>query len=96
MIDWPTLQALKDALDVKADTWDEQLEDALEAGIARVKGDVGDWDDYALDYPDGQLANAALRAAILLQPNAAPGIDVGADPIYRAYMTGKRRRFGFS
>lgn len=98
MIDWPTLEALKATLDVgdELDWVDEQLQNALDAGIARVKADVGTWDDYGSDFPDAQLANAALRAAVLLRPNADPGVDVGADPIYRAYMTGKRRRFGFS
>lgn len=95
MIDWPTLDALKATLDVEGDTYDEQLQNAVDAGIARVKGDVGDWDDYS-DLPDAALANAALRAAVLLRPNADPGIDVGTDPEYRAYMTGHRRRFGFS
>lgn len=100
LVNWPTLEALKDTLDVVEGTWDEQLTNALEAGIARVKADVAEWMDqgydYGPDFPDEALANAALRAAVLLRPNADPGVDVGSDPIYRAYMTGKRRRFPFS
>jgi hypothetical protein len=100
LVNWPTLAALKATLDVSGDEWDEQLENALEAGINRVKADVALWTergyDYGPDFPDEALANAALRAAVLLRPNADPGVDVGADPIYRAYMTGKRRRFPIS
>ena len=96
MIDWPTLEALKNTLDVESTDYDEQLQNALDAGIDRVKADVGDWDDYASDFPDGALANAALRAAVLLRANADPGIDVGKDPVYQSYLHGKRRRFGFS
>lgn len=96
MIDWPSLDALKATLDVDSDAYDEQLANALEAGIARVKADVGSWDDYGADLPDGALANAALRAAVLLRTNATEGTDVGSDPIYRSYLHGHRRRFGFS
>ena len=100
LVNWPTLDALKKTLDVVADDWDEQLENALAAGIQRVKDDVAVWMengyDYGPDFPDAALANAALRAAVLMRPNADPGVDVGADPIYRSYMTGKRRRFPIS
>lgn len=100
LVNWPTLEELKRTLDVTSDFWDEQLTNALEAGISRVKADVAEWMssgyDYGPDFPDEALANAALRAAVLLRPNADPGVDVGADPIYRAYMTGKRRRFAIS
>lgn len=100
LVNWPTLADLKLTLDVPQDDWDEQLTNALEAGINRVKADVAEWMasgyDYGPDFPDEALANAALRAAVLLRPNADPGVDVGADPIYRSYMTGKRRRFAIS
>lgn len=100
LVNWPTLDELKLTLNVTENHWDEQLERALEAGIDRVKADVAEWMstgyDYGPDFPNASLANAALRAAVLLRPNADPGVDVGSDPIYRAYMTGQRRRFPIS
>ena len=59
---WPTLEALKQALDVKSDDWDGEhhLQGVLDAAIANVKLDVGDWDDEA-DEPDAKLSRAAIR-----------------------------------
>lgn len=95
MADWPDLDALKLTLDVSSDDFDEQLGNAIAAGIARVKRDVGSWDEDT-DTPDEPLANAALRAAVLLRPNADPGVDVSKDAIYLNYLSGHRRRFNFA
>lgn len=110
MIDWPQLDELKQVLDTgDTDVWDgtsdsglpeTRLSRLLEAAIAYVKGEVGDWDEL-VDYPDERLAQAALRLAelIALKPEVAAAVAKGGvvgDPVYAVLMTGKHRRFGFS
>ncbi len=115
MIDWPHLDELKQVLDVGETTdWDgtedtsmgpTRLSRLLEAAIALVKQEVGDWDEMT-DLPDERLAQAALRLAELLalKPEVAAAVSgtgrvpsaVASDPVYRALMTGKHRRFAFS
>jgi hypothetical protein len=100
--EWPDVEELKALLDVTAGDFDEHLQELLDAGIAQVKQDRGGWDELT-DQPDEKLHNAALRAAILMRPNAPTfGIggpthqDVNSDPGYQSLMQGKRRRFGLA
>jgi hypothetical protein len=109
VIEWPALDELKQVLDTgETDVWDgtsdsglpeTRLSRLLEAAIAYVKGEVGDWDEL-VDYPDERLAQAALRMAELLalkpEASSAGPSNVSGDLVYRALMTGKHRRFGFS
>ena len=55
MIDWPQLDELKQVLDVESDDWDgsedsgdgpTRLTSLLQTAIAKVKQDVGNWDEY--------------------------------------------------
>lgn len=95
MADWPDVDELKQILDVTSADFDPHLEGLMDAGIARVKRDVGSWDEDA-DEPDEQLAKAALRAAVLMQVNGADGSEVGADPRYQSLIKGHRREFGIA
>ncbi len=82
-----------------------RLSRLLAAAIAHVKAEVGNWNEI-IDTPDEGLAAAALRMAELmaLKPEVAAAVAgsgvtaaaVAGDPVYRAYMYGKHRRFGFS
>ncbi len=101
-LDWPKLDELKQVLDVESSDWDGEADDyggvtrlsrLLEAAIAKVKLDVGAWDEY-VDVPDDNLSQAALRMAelISLRPDAANGTS--ADPTYNRLLYGHRRRFG--
>lgn len=102
-VDWPDLDELKRTLDVEGSDWDDQLERQLAAGIALVKQDVGSWDE-STDTPNERLAAAALRAAVLLQANAASrerfqtqaSSFLETDEVYAAYIKGHRRTFGFA
>lgn len=92
-VNWPGLEELKETLDVTSGDWDVQLHRQMEAAIAQVKLDVGDWDEAA-DLPDEGLAHAALRLAVLGRANAeAPTASLTADPVYQRYLKGHRRRF---
>jgi hypothetical protein len=102
VVEWPDLDELKQVLDVTSTDWDGEpisgegptrLTRLLAAAIAKVKLDVGNWDEMA-DAPDESLAQAALRAAelIALRPEAAVGVI--ADPTYNNLMYGHRRSFG--
>lgn len=96
---WPTLAELTARLDV-SDGVSDELSDILErdlaSGIAKVKHDVGLWDEYE-DAPDDALSQAALRMAELIatRPEAQPGV-LSNDPTYARLMAGHRRRFGFA
>ncbi len=104
VLDWPKLDELKQVLDVESDDWDGEANDyggetrltrLLAAAIARVKLDVGDWDEY-VDVPDDALSQAALRMAELmaLRPGTAAGMS--ADPTYQRLLYGHRRTFGLA
>ncbi len=102
MAAWPELDELKQVLDVTSDDWDgdgyedlTRLSRLLAAAIARVKIDVGHWDEYE-DEPDDALAQAALRMAELmaLRPEAAEAAL--ADPTYARLLKGHRRVFGIA
>ena len=98
---WPTLEALKQSLDVSGDEWDseEHLEGIRQAAIAQVKLDVGDWDDLS-DVPDDSLARAAMLLAIRIakSPSEAvfPAELIHNDPAYARLLKGHRRRFSIA
>lgn len=103
MTAWPTLDELKQLLDIQSDDWDGEdeygdttrLSRLLEAAIEKVKADVGAWDEI-LDEPDAALSQAALRMAELmaLKPEVAAGTTM--DPTYQRLLHGHRRRFALS
>lgn len=105
MLDWPKLDELKQVLDVESVDWDGEIDGygdgptrltrLLAAAIAKVKADVGAWDEYT-DVPDESLSQAALRMAELmaLRPEAAAGVV--SDPTYQRLLTGHRRSFGIA
>jgi len=94
MADWPDLAELKLRLDVTSEDHDDTLEKDLAAAIAKVKQDVGRWDEYE-DEPDDMLSQAALRMAELIatRPGSQPGV-LATDNIYGRLLSGHRRRFG--
>ena len=93
--DWPTVDELKQVLDITSNDWDVTVERVLEAAIAKVKLDVGDWDEI-VDEPDEALAQAALRMGELLalRPEAAAASI--NDPTYDKLLYGHRRTFGIA
>ena len=104
MAAWPELDELKQLLDITSDDWDGEapeygdetrLTRLLDAAIAKVKADVGNWDEL-LDQPDARLSQAALRMAELLalKPELAAGTI--SDPTYHRLLFGHRRKFGFA
>lgn len=96
VVDWPTVSELAQVLNVdNVGDWTVTLDRVLEAAITRVKLDVGNWEEYD-DFPDENLAQAALRMAELIsqRPEAAEGRVT--DPVYLALLFGHRRSFGFA
>jgi hypothetical protein len=94
MADWPDAAELKQVLNIDTDDWDVTVDRVRSAAIAKVKRDVGLWDEL-VDEPDDMLAQAALRMAEMISER--PGIPVTLldhDPAYRANLTGHRRSFG--
>lgn len=95
---WPTLEALKEAIDVTSTDFDsgQHLEGVRQAAIAQVKTDVGDWDE-AVDDPDYSLARAAMYLAIRIARAPSQGVGdanvVVNDPEYWRLLKGRRRRF---
>lgn len=92
---WPDVEELKQVLDVTSDDWEVTLERVLESAIARVKIDVGLWDDI-IDEPDYALAQAALRMGELLALRPEAAASASADPTYQRLLKGHRRRFGMA
>jgi hypothetical protein len=93
---WPTVEELRLIvnIDPNSNAFDETLQRQIDAGVAIVKAVVGVWDEL-FDFPDDQLAGAALRAAYLLSIREAPAAIV-ADSVFATYMLGHRRRFAIS
>lgn len=93
---WPDVVELKALLDVTDDVWDPHLTDLLTTAISKVKADVGNWDEDT-DTPTAEHRMAALRAAILMRPNANEGLaKLKEDNVYQGLIFGKRRRFGIA
>lgn len=97
-VTWPDVEEVINLLNIGDDTWvQEHLQHALEAAVAAVKRDVGDWDED-VDEPDEELRQAALRAVQVLRVNAP---DDGwralrKDRIYMSLIFGHRRTFGIA
>jgi hypothetical protein len=106
VIMWPELDELKQVLDITSEDWDgaedeydlgpTRLTRLLAAAIARVKRDVGSWDEYE-DEPDESLAQAALRMAELMaaRPESSTN-DLSKDAAYQSHIHGHRRRFAIA
>ena len=104
MSDWPQLDELKQVLDITSDDWDGEatssesetrLSRLLEAAIAHVKADIGNWDEI-LDEPNATQAQAALRMAELMALRPEIAAQASQDPTYRRLLFGQRRAFGVS
>lgn len=98
MAEWPDLDELKQYLDITSTDWDgdedgTRLTRVLASAIARVKLDVGNWDEDE-DEPDNALAQAALRMAELLALKPESAVDTVSDPSYKRLLFGHRRKFG--
>jgi len=99
--DWPNLDELKQWRDVTGNEWDGTADRTrftaeLAAAIDQVKLDVGVWDELT-DLPDEKLGRAAMRMAVLMRENAeVPTALLSKDPIYQAYLKGRRRRFAIA
>lgn len=94
--EWPTLEEFKKIVDLSPDdtTFDVTAQRQLDAGIALVKDQVGQWDEL-IDVCNDQLSGAALRAAFLLSLKESPAAIVG-DQVFMTYMTGHHRRFAIA
>ena len=96
MADWPDTAELAQVLDVENTTdWQTTLGRVMAAAIAKVKTDVGAWDED-VDEPDDSLAQAALRMGELLSLRPEAAVGVSSDPTYRRLLKGHRRRFGIA
>lgn len=94
--EWPTVDELKQLLDVTSEDWDATLDLQLDAAIAQVKIDVGAWDEL-VDIPDASLGRAAIRLAVLMRANAEQTTALlSKDPVYQSNLKGHRRRFAIS
>jgi len=94
--DWPTVNELKQTLDIDSSAWDVTMTRQLDAAIAQVKFDVGLWDELT-DLPDSSLAQGAMRLAVLMRTNAeVPPALLTNDPIYQRCLKGHRRRFSIA
>lgn len=91
---WPDATELAKVLDVtNEEDWITTLSRVMASAIARVKADVGDWDE-ATDEPDDALAQAALRMAELLSLRPDSAAQASGDPTYQRLLYGHRRSFG--
>jgi hypothetical protein len=102
MADWPDAAELAQVLDIdNVGDWQTTLDRVLASAIAKVKFDVGAWNDD-IDAPDESLAQAALRMAELISERPGPIVSFRAnatavlavDPTYQRLLVGHRRRFG--
>jgi hypothetical protein len=91
--DWPTLDELKQVLDITSDDWEVTAERVLESAIYETKIRVGDWDEF-LDTPDCALAQYALRLAELISLRPEAAANTITDPTLERLMRGHRRKFG--
>ncbi len=96
MADWPTADDLKQVLDITSDDWDDRVDTVLSASIARVKRDVGTWDEL-VDMPDDALSQAALRMAEMISERPGQPVELlSKDAAYRALIFGHRRSFAIA
>src|SRR5688572_21651672 len=95
MAEWPDTTELAQVLNVDdVEGWETTLDRVLAAAIARVKLDVGSWDEDD-DEPTESQAQAALSMAELIstRPATTPPA-LARDPTYRRLLKGSRRTFG--
>ncbi len=100
--DWPTLDELKQVLDVTSEDWDGDLDGTrltavLESAIEHVKRETG-FTDYE-DFPSVGQSRAALRMAELmaLRPDSSAQFEaqVGqSDQAYKNHLYGEHKRWG--
>ena len=96
MADWPDTAELAQVLNIdNVEDWQPTLDRVMAAAIAKVKTDVGAWDED-VDAPDNNLAQAALRMGELLSLRPEAAVGVVSDPTYRRLLKGHRRRFGIA
>ncbi len=104
MIEWPELDEVKQVLDITSDDWDGEetsggsitrLTRLLDAAIAKVKQDTGNWDEET-DMPDAMLSQACLRMCELLALRPDAAVESVSDPTYLRLLAGHRLRFSFS
>lgn len=96
MVAWPSVDDLKQVLNIESDDWDWKATLDLNAGIAIAKKLRGNWDE-GTDEPDDALSQAALRLAELVaeRPDATPGA-LAHDPTVERLLYGQRQSFGIA
>lgn len=94
---WPSAEDLAQIVDVEnVDDWQSTLDAVVASAIAKVKRDVGNWDED-VDTPDDSLNRAALRMAELMSLRPGQSVrQLALDPAYQAHMYGHRRTFGIA
>jgi hypothetical protein len=111
MADWPTLEELKQLLDITSEDWDGDSDDTrltrvLASAIDLIKVEVYgsglNFDDVITDPTDSQ-AQAALRLAELIATRPDAGVSrTGSDRMFLQDVTvlrllkGSRRSFGIA
>jgi hypothetical protein len=96
MADWPDTAELAQVLNVdNVGDWQTTLDRVLAAAIAKVKSDVGSWDEE-VDEPTEGMAQAALRMAELISTRPESVSGRSTDATYLRLLTGQRRRFGLA
>ena len=111
MADWPTLEELKQLLDITSEDWDGDSDDTrltrvLASAIDRIKAEVAgsvDHFDDIITEPSDSVAQAALRMAELIATRPDAGVSrAGSDRMFLQDVTilrllkGSRRSFGIA
>jgi hypothetical protein len=103
MAAWPTLDELKQILDITSEDWDgdsdgTRLTRVLASAIDRIKAEVAGTValfDEVYDEPTDSIAQAALRMAELIATRPDQTVPrPGQDPTIRRLLYGSRRVFG--
>lgn len=105
MADWPTLDELKQLLDIPSEDWDGDSDDtrltrvlasAIDLIKTEVYGDAFNFDDVVVD-PTDSMAQAALRLAELIATRPeGTAITPTEDLTFRRLLKGSRRAFGIA
>ena len=104
MADWPTLDELKQLLDITSEDWDGDSDDsrltrvlasAIDLTKVEVYGDAVNFDDIVVDPTDSQ-AQAALRLAELIATRPDSASPPVQDPTFLRLLKGSRRAFGIA
>jgi hypothetical protein len=105
MADWPTLDELKQLLDITSEDWDGDGDDtrltrvlasAIDLTKVEISGSAVIFDDIITDPTDAQ-AQACLRLAELIatRPDGT-AITPTEDLTFRRLLKGSRRAFGIA